>query len=192
MTSLILAAFFAASSLPPSYFTHSVFIAPVAAQSERRCYFRDGTVANDHVPCSKFGGFNCCHKTDVCLSNGLCYDPLEGLNYRGGCTIREWTEDYCSQICSTGEFIRSSSFPDQSQHDRRHFIFYLLIYCLPLGGRTQKWHMAEIIHSLFSCLSLHLKALGSLYFLAHYLSVSLVHLSFAANINRVGFPFTTT
>ncbi|ODM23380.1 hypothetical protein SI65_00969 [Aspergillus cristatus] len=68
----------------------TLLISTVSAQT---CYFVNGNVANEDVPCNTTAPIStCCNKNDICLSNGLCY--LQGSNgpsfSRGSCTNKDW------------------------------------------------------------------------------------------------------
>ncbi|KAL4751808.1 hypothetical protein BDW72DRAFT_202863 [Aspergillus terricola var. indicus] len=53
------------------------------------------TVAVDHVPCTTKDTTHCCHKDDVCMSNGLCWAQRNGdmVLSRGSCSNVNWGED---------------------------------------------------------------------------------------------------
>ncbi|KAK8029306.1 hypothetical protein PG991_006362 [Apiospora marii] len=66
------------------------------------CYLPDGTVAQNHMPCSKAGGA-CCYSADdahrdACYSNGLCQSLWFGHIYRGACTDQAWGNS-CPNVC---------------------------------------------------------------------------------------------
>lgn len=76
--------------LRPLLFLITLLISTVSAQT---CYFVNGDVATDDVPCNTTATTSiCCSKYDICLSNGLCY--LQGSNgpsfSRGSCTNKNW------------------------------------------------------------------------------------------------------
>ena len=73
------------------------------------CYFPDGTVAPDDVPCNSASSASaCCNKIDTCLDNHLC---LETHDYtiisRGTCTDSTWQSGECAQFCQDGRLSRS-------------------------------------------------------------------------------------
>lgn len=67
------------------------------------CYFPDGTIASNNVPCSSDTYSACCGKSDVCLSNNLCMDTGEQpyVLSRGACTDPNWESDNCPSVCRT-------------------------------------------------------------------------------------------
>ncbi|OJJ78530.1 uncharacterized protein ASPGLDRAFT_30591 [Aspergillus glaucus CBS 516.65] len=80
----------------------TLLISTVSAQT---CYFVNGDVATDDVPCNTTASTSiCCSKSDICLSNGLCY--LQGSNgpsfSRGSCTNKKW-----SGVCANAKPCQS-------------------------------------------------------------------------------------
>ncbi|KAF3895017.1 hypothetical protein GTR04_7036 [Trichophyton interdigitale] len=80
--------------------------APVYAA--RDCYFPDGSLAVDDVPC--FSGIrdtHCCSKSSICMTNGYCLVTSQPYTLaRGTCTDKNWSSssgcpDPCSKIAST-------------------------------------------------------------------------------------------
>ncbi|PWY92875.1 hypothetical protein BO70DRAFT_20690 [Aspergillus heteromorphus CBS 117.55] len=69
----------------------------------RECYFPDGSVATENVPCSNATDAACCGRNDICLSNNLCMDVAEQpyVLSRGGCTDSTWESDSCPSVCRT-------------------------------------------------------------------------------------------
>ncbi|KAI2837487.1 hypothetical protein CBS11350_8691 [Aspergillus niger] len=65
------------------------------------CYFPDGSIASNNVPCSSDTYSACCGKSDVCLSNNLCMDTGEQpyVLSRGACTDPNWESDNCPSVC---------------------------------------------------------------------------------------------
>ncbi|KAL4772906.1 hypothetical protein BDW60DRAFT_216130 [Aspergillus nidulans var. acristatus] len=62
----------------------------------RTCYMVDEkTIAVDHVPCTTKDTTHCCHKDDICMSNGLCWAQRNGdmVLSRGSCSNVNWGED---------------------------------------------------------------------------------------------------
>ncbi|KAL4882373.1 hypothetical protein BJY04DRAFT_40453 [Aspergillus karnatakaensis] len=77
------------------------------ADSDRRCYFPSGVVAETNVPCSGEQYTSCCHHTDVCLSNGLCLSAGQQpyTLSRGSCTNQRWDQgcpEYCGDVNPDG------------------------------------------------------------------------------------------
>ena len=72
---------------------------------DKTCYFPDGTVSPEDVPCNPNDDFSpCCgHQADgtsaFCLSNGLCMGNFK-LS-RGSCTDKGWSNINCAQQCQT-------------------------------------------------------------------------------------------
>lgn len=76
-------------------------LGPLARADDRVCYFPDGTVSTDDVPCAGSGNTHCCARgTGVCLDNGYClnYEQPYGLS-RGSCTDRSWGSS-CASHCT--------------------------------------------------------------------------------------------
>ncbi|OJJ75509.1 hypothetical protein ASPBRDRAFT_37803 [Aspergillus brasiliensis CBS 101740] len=83
---------------------------PTSSATTATCYFPDGTIASNNVPCSSDTYSACCGKSDVCLSNNLCMDTGEQpyVLSRGACTDPNWESENCPSLCRM--FILSSSF----------------------------------------------------------------------------------
>jgi hypothetical protein len=70
------------------------------------CYFRNGTAQPDpaYAACSNQSANAlstvCCASWDTCLPNGLCQSSLNQLVYRESCTIRNWDDGGCQELCS--------------------------------------------------------------------------------------------
>ncbi|KAL4876451.1 hypothetical protein BJY04DRAFT_223084 [Aspergillus karnatakaensis] len=56
------------------------------------CYNLNGSIAPNHVPCGTGAVVNCCHESDICMSNGLCFQQGErGMVLgRGSCSDSAW------------------------------------------------------------------------------------------------------
>ncbi len=67
------------------------------------CYWPDGSVRDDFVPCSS--SKVCCKSGEACLSNGLCYGATLNFAYRGACTDKTWPESECPRVCYDGIFL---------------------------------------------------------------------------------------
>ncbi|KAJ5390791.1 uncharacterized protein N7496_001859 [Penicillium cataractarum] len=65
-----------------------------AASTNGTCYYLNGDVASDHVPCKSGDNVvNCCDSRAVCLSNGMCLmQGSMGLSLgRGSCNDPNWS-----------------------------------------------------------------------------------------------------
>ncbi|KAL5358361.1 hypothetical protein BJX96DRAFT_146403 [Aspergillus floccosus] len=66
----------------------------------RLCYFPDGSIAKNNVPCTGAPHTACCGASDICLSNGFCMN----INHqpwsmsRGACTNQAW-DGGCPDRC---------------------------------------------------------------------------------------------
>lgn len=85
-------------------FFHFLWIHAIHGGAE--CYYPDGSVASDHVPC--FYGTNsvCCGQGYACLTNKICQATGEKLEkdganeyVRGSCTDPEWSSRACPSFC---------------------------------------------------------------------------------------------
>lgn len=68
------------------------------------CYYPSGDHASTDVPCSQSGDSVCCGQGFICLSNGVCQNPLlisnePGLYSRGSCTDQTWNSSQCPRFC---------------------------------------------------------------------------------------------
>ncbi|RDW74273.1 uncharacterized protein DSM5745_06935 [Aspergillus mulundensis] len=96
-------AFFALASADESITTNSTNTTRLTGT----CYNLDGSEASGHIPCGTGETVNCCHKDDICMSNGLCYQQGDrSVLSRGTCTDEEWGEG-CYAPCS--EYNRNST-----------------------------------------------------------------------------------
>lgn len=64
------------------------------------CYYPNGDLATEDVPCSSGGAGICCPLNWQCLDNGLCYLPNEKYYERHTCSDRSWPSDSCPHICT--------------------------------------------------------------------------------------------
>ncbi|CAI7567462.1 unnamed protein product [Penicillium glandicola] len=93
--------------IPRTLLPLSIFAYLVAADKE--CYFPNGDVAVDDVPCfSGDADSPCCSKNSICLSNGFCYGiPQPYTLSRGSCTNKDWpTDGGCDDKCSEATDMR--------------------------------------------------------------------------------------
>ncbi|KAB5533638.1 hypothetical protein GE09DRAFT_1144612 [Coniochaeta sp. 2T2.1] len=75
--------------------------AVVGAQT---CYYPNGAIASDQVPCSDAQFSACCHRNAICLSNNLCMGIKQPFTLgRGSCTDPEWQSERCPQQCQTAQ-----------------------------------------------------------------------------------------
>jgi len=70
------------------------------------CYYPDGQVAQQDVPCLGGSGVSaCCGAFYACLSNGLCmhanaiHDGSNLTYLRGSCTDQQWRAAACPAFC---------------------------------------------------------------------------------------------
>ena len=83
------------------YIISAVF-ADSNSNGAHQCFWPDGTVSVDQVPCSDGDFSSCCNKGDLCLDNGLCSNIVsEPITLsRGACTDPTWQSPNCPQYCS--------------------------------------------------------------------------------------------
>ena len=103
--------------------------------AQQSCYWPDGSEAGKTVNCYSAQDSTCCWPTDFCLSNGLCYSPKGVIHsmrlwdhpfivlceapdtelfigfYRGGCTIKDWsnTSVCLTQFCGESKSLNTTS-----------------------------------------------------------------------------------
>jgi len=63
------------------------------------CYFPDGNIAPEFVPCSPNGDGDCCVNGDFCTQWGYCISDSKGYHYRGACTDMAWMNPSCPRYC---------------------------------------------------------------------------------------------
>ncbi|EPE05837.1 hypothetical protein F503_08368 [Ophiostoma piceae UAMH 11346] len=63
-----------------------------AVASNRTCYYPDGTVSPDDMPCSDADTTHCCNSMNACLSTGYCMSAAQQpyVISRGSCTDDAW------------------------------------------------------------------------------------------------------
>ncbi len=77
------------------------------AQYYETCWFPGGAQAAGYAACGNSTDITtsaraCCNIGDPCLANGLCFSPVIGVVYRGGCTNVNFEEEGCPNIFTTG------------------------------------------------------------------------------------------
>jgi hypothetical protein len=86
-----------------------------SAADNRTCYMVDEqTIAVDHVPCTTKHTTHCCHKNDICVSNGLCWSQRNGdmVLSRGSCSNVNWSGDCVSaRPCGMLSLLSSTHLP---------------------------------------------------------------------------------
>lgn len=96
------------SSLP-SIYSLFVFVfkdVPLAYAATQTCYYPNGAIASDQVPCSDGQFSACCHRNAICLSNNLCMGIKQPFVLgRGACTDPDWGSENCPQQCQTGDYF---------------------------------------------------------------------------------------
>ncbi|OJJ42717.1 hypothetical protein ASPZODRAFT_1294569 [Penicilliopsis zonata CBS 506.65] len=72
-----------------------------ATATASQCYYPDGTVATDDVPCTSEEYSACCGPTTACLDNHYCVNLEEPwmLN-AGSCTDVNWESSNCASQCT--------------------------------------------------------------------------------------------
>jgi len=65
--------------------------------STATCYLPDGSVAYGDTPCGSSLPATCC--AGQCLSNGLCFTPLDNMLARSSCTDQSWKSSVCTSYC---------------------------------------------------------------------------------------------
>jgi len=88
-----------------------VLLFAVSVKCTSKCYYPDGTIEPDHVPCNQTTtGFSaCCDHIDSCTLSGICRGA-SGWDYRGSCTDSAWNSANCAATqwnqCIIGKFDR--------------------------------------------------------------------------------------
>lgn len=91
---------------------YSLFLVAATFQSvsgEAACYYPNGDLNPDDVPCNPSTDFSaCCGRGWTCLSNGVCMLGQDssvgsisrvGSTYRTSCTDRTWNSTECPTFC---------------------------------------------------------------------------------------------
>ncbi|KAJ5735635.1 uncharacterized protein N7483_000760 [Penicillium malachiteum] len=69
------------------------------SSDERTCYYPEGNVGSDLVPCTSDDVTHCCGSGGICLTNGYCLDVGQPfVASRGGCTSNTWASG-CPTQC---------------------------------------------------------------------------------------------
>ncbi|KAI9809815.1 MAG: hypothetical protein M1825_000248 [Sarcosagium campestre] len=79
----------------------------LGAAADSTCYWPDGSIASDNIPCDPTAEVTSCCPNDgrsVCLSNGLCFFLPDGTIDRFSCTDQGWGEG-CSDRCIAKDSI---------------------------------------------------------------------------------------
>jgi hypothetical protein len=90
-------------------FLMSVFSTITSVHSLATCYYPDGTIGTEHVPCNQtITGFSaCCNPLDSCSLSGICLGA-SGWDYRGSCTDSSWGSANCPAVewnqCIIGKY----------------------------------------------------------------------------------------
>ena len=81
------------------------------------CYYPDGGVSNQDVPCTDSANSTCCGQGYACLSNLICMltaatpSPVGVTGYiRGSCTDQSWESDSCPLFCITQQSPNVNDF----------------------------------------------------------------------------------
>ncbi|KAJ6022003.1 hypothetical protein N7540_007507 [Penicillium herquei] len=69
------------------------------SSDDRTCYYPEGNVGSDLVPCTSDEVTHCCGSGGICLTNGYCLDVGQPfVASRGGCTSDTWASG-CPTHC---------------------------------------------------------------------------------------------
>jgi hypothetical protein len=73
------------------------------AQTTQQCFFPNGQVASNDVPCQLGRITHCCNNQSLCLTNGFCQSATmqPWALSRGSCTDQGWGSD-CPSRCRGG------------------------------------------------------------------------------------------
>ncbi|PMD47649.1 hypothetical protein L207DRAFT_628261 [Hyaloscypha variabilis F] len=74
------------------------------------CYFPDGNIASEFVPCSPNEDGGCCVNGDFCTEWGYCISDSKGYHYRGACTDTAWLNPSCPKYCLADTNSGNSTF----------------------------------------------------------------------------------
>ncbi|ORY66113.1 uncharacterized protein BCR38DRAFT_429251 [Pseudomassariella vexata] len=76
-------------------------VARVIAAKETQCFFPHGNVHSLGQPCdpNATGAVPCCQAGHTCLSNSLCWDPMNSHVVRGSCTDSTFRDPACPRYC---------------------------------------------------------------------------------------------
>ncbi|KAE9363765.1 hypothetical protein N431DRAFT_389917 [Stipitochalara longipes BDJ] len=88
---------------------HLVWISGTFAATNA-CYFPDGNIAPEFVPCSPNGDGGCCVDGDFCTQWGYCISDSKGYHYRGACTDTAWINPSCPKYCLADTNSGNSTF----------------------------------------------------------------------------------
>ncbi|CZR61360.1 uncharacterized protein PAC_11256 [Phialocephala subalpina] len=98
------------------------------ATASQPCYWPNGTQTDSNsVACSSTGTSQCCQIGSSCLNNGLCFNPGDGIPYRGACTSQGWVA------------TNTSSCPTFCSNWNGGYGWAELNFCGQLGGTQRYW-----------------------------------------------------
>ncbi|EED15663.1 hypothetical protein TSTA_051010 [Talaromyces stipitatus ATCC 10500] len=70
------------------------------ALAKPTCYYPDGSIAQNDMPCGNGTDVACCGAGGICLSNGLCMDVGQPNTLaRSSCTDKSWNSRNCPNYC---------------------------------------------------------------------------------------------
>ena len=73
--------------------------------SAQQCYYRDGSLDNNHTRSANTPNAMCCNlETETLLPNGLCQDNNRDslVIWRRSCSDKNWSGDHCQTLCTEG------------------------------------------------------------------------------------------
>jgi hypothetical protein len=112
-----------------------VSVLPILVASE--CFYPDGKNATGLFPCYPDADVShCCRKSDVCLSNGLCFSSGLGTIVRRGCTEPSWKSDSCPAVCDIGMQRRVRDTPRPCPANTTQRVSVLVMPLLRLAAST--------------------------------------------------------
>jgi hypothetical protein len=80
-----------------------IFVVFRKATASQPCYWPNGTQTDSNSIACGSGTSQCCQVGSACLNNGLCFNPGDGIPYRGACTSQDWVAantTSCPTFCS--------------------------------------------------------------------------------------------
>lgn len=72
------------------------------AAATQACYYPNGDISLEDVPCGDSGAGICCPLNWQCMTDGLCYLANEDYYERHSCVDASWPSLSCPRICTAG------------------------------------------------------------------------------------------